>query len=215
MSTNEPSSFRLIATLSTAGLMSGLLLVGAYLGTKPAIDRNKAEAMRAAVFRVVPGAVNVAPWLWKGDHLEKWDGPQGALPEGEAVFECTDEAGAVVGWGVPTAGAGFQDVISLIYGYDPAKKSIVGLEILDSRETPGLGDKIAKDAHFLENFTALAVEPTIVPVKRGEKANPNEVDTITGATISSKSVVRILNESTKVWTERLHATPTPVAEATP
>lgn len=213
--TNEPSSFRLIATLSTAGLLSGLLLVGAYLGTKPTIDRNKAEALRAAVFRVVPGATNVEPWLWKGDHLEKWDGPKDALPEGEAVFACTDDSGAIVGWGVPGEGPGFQDIIALIYGYDPARKVIVGMEVLDSRETPGLGDKIAKDPHFLSNFEALAIDPQIVAVKPNEKANPNEVDTISGATISSKAVIRILNESTKVWSERLHAAPTPVAEASP
>jgi electron transport complex protein RnfG len=36
-------------------------------------------------------------------------------------------------------------------------------------------------------------------VKRGEKVNPNEVDTITGATISSEAVISILNGGSERW----------------
>jgi electron transport complex protein RnfG len=73
-------------------------------------------------------------------------------------------------------------------------------------ETPGIGDKIVKDAAFLENFRALEAKPNatgdglenpIVLVKTGEKNNPWEVDAITGATISSKAVVRMLNETSQ------------------
>ncbi|GMV43405.1 MAG: hypothetical protein AMXMBFR64_51210 [Myxococcales bacterium] len=213
MSTNEPSASRLIATMAIAGLTSGLLLVGAYLGTLPTIQRNQAEALRAAVFRVVPGSATIDAWIWKGDRLVRYDGPKDALPEGEAVYACSAESGEVVGWAIPGAGPGFQDTIALIYGYDPARKVIVGMEVLESRETPGLGDKIQKDAHFVANFDALAVEPSIVAVKPNEKHNPNEVDTISGATISSKAVIRILNQSTGVWVERLAAHP--AAEVAP
>jgi len=40
-------------------------------------------------------------------------------------------------------------------------------------------------------------------VKKGNKSAPNEVDAISGATISSKAVVRILNESIEKWNEKL------------
>ena len=39
----------------------------------------------------------------------------------------------------------------------------------------------------------------MVPVKKGQKQYPNEVETITGATISSKAVVRLLNHNLAVW----------------
>ncbi len=65
------------------------------------------------------------------------------------------------------------------------------MEILDSRETPGLGDKIYKDAAFVANFASLSVDPEIVAVKKGNKSAPNQIDAITGATISSKAVVKI------------------------
>jgi Na+-translocating ferredoxin:NAD+ oxidoreductase RnfG subunit len=65
-----------------------------------------------------------------------------------------------------------------------------------SRETPGLGDKIYKDPKFVAEFHGLAVEPAIKLIKgHGEAAN--EVDAITGATISSKAVVRIVNQAAR------------------
>ena len=83
------------------------------------------------------------------------------------------------------------------------------MEILDSRETPGLGDKIYKDAVFVANFSNLVADPEIVTVKKGTRNAPNEVDAITGATISSKAVVRIINEGQARWRDKL---PTPGQE---
>jgi electron transport complex protein RnfG len=42
-------------------------------------------------------------------------------------------------------------------------------------------------------------------VKKGTGAQPNEVDAITGATISAKAVVRIINETHVAWAEQLPA----------
>ena len=111
----------------------------------------------------------------------------------------------MLGYAIPAEGAGFQDTIKLIYGYDAAAQRIVGMEVLESRETPGLGDKIIKDKTFLANFDALAVSQDIVLVKRGEKTKPYEVEGITGATISSKAVVAILNANMRRWKKRLDA----------
>jgi electron transport complex protein RnfG len=79
------------------------------------------------------------------------------------------------------------------------------MAVLESRETPGLGDKIYKDADFVASFDGLAVDPEIRAVKKGKKAASNEIDAITGATISSKAVVRIMNEANARWLERLPA----------
>ena len=89
--------------------------------------------------------------------------------------------------------------MGVLFGYSGLEKKIIGFEVLESKETPGLGDKIFKDAEFQENFKDLAVNPEIIPVKKGEKANNNEVEAITGATISSKAIVRLLNKTVAVW----------------
>jgi electron transport complex protein RnfG len=72
------------------------------------------------------------------------------------------------------------------------------MEVLESRETPGLGDKIQKDPAFLGRFRDLATAPRIELVK-GRASRPNEIDAISGATISSKAVVRILTDANERW----------------
>ena len=87
----------------------------------------------------------------------------------EAVFAGFDADGDLVGYAIPADGPGFQDIIGLLYGYLPAERRITGMEILESRETPGLGDKIYKDAAFVANFDALAVDPEIVGREEGHQ----------------------------------------------
>ena len=79
------------------------------------------------------------------------------------------------------------------------------MEILESRETPGLGDKIYKDAEFVANFYSLSIDPEITVVKKGMKEAPNEIDAITGATISAKAVARIINQANIKWAPRLNS----------
>ena len=75
---------------------------------------------------------------------------------------------------------------------------MVGLAVLESKETPGLGDKIIFDEDFHACFEALAIEPKIVTVRDGRDA-PNEVDIISGATISTDAVVDMINKSLERW----------------
>jgi len=198
VSAKQPAFFRLVATLSTAGLLSGLVLVGVYLATKPRIEQNQAEALQRAIFNVLPGTVETSSLVLEGDRLEPHEGKLSELKGREAIFAGYADGGELLGYAIPGAGPGYMDTIGLIYGYDPGRDVIVGMEVLESRETPGLGDKIITDDDFLSNFDALAVEPEIQPVKGG-KTQPNEVDCITGATISSESVVAILEQSVKRW----------------
>ncbi len=195
---SEVSSLRLVGTLGFAGLVSGLALVGVYEITLPTILKNKAEALRNAVFQVVPGATTMQRLELVGQELAvKTEG------DGDAIYAAYDDAGAFQGYAIPAQGPGFQDNIGILYGYRPGDKNIVGMAVLESRETPGLGDKIYKDNVFQENFVALSVDPEIVAVKKGEKKNPNEVDCITGATISSKAIVSILNGGNERWLDML------------
>ncbi len=198
--TASPSSLRLVLTLAIAGLISGIAIIGIYESTLPTITANKARELRAAVFKVLPGVSQMQALVYR-------DGELVALAEADkdesVVYGGYDERGEFVGYAVPGAGPGFQDTIALLYGYVPAEQQVVGMEILESRETPGLGDKIYKDAEFVAGFGALSTEPEIIAVKKGSKAAPNEIDAITGATISSKAVVRIINEAHVEWSERL------------
>ena len=192
----------MMLTLGIAGMCSGLALVGIYLVTLPLIERNRAEALEAAIFEVLAGATERATFVLREGVLAPFESPGGSLPKEEAVYAGYDKAGELVGFAIPAEGAGFQDTIKLIYGYDPDRQRVGGMQVLESRETPGLGDKIIKDNSFLDCFRDLAISPDVVAVKTG-RTQDNEIDSISGATISSIAVVRIINESNARWIERL------------
>jgi electron transport complex protein RnfG len=196
----------MMGTLGFAGLCSGLAVVGIFLITQPRIERNRAEALEAAIFRVLQGASSRAAFVAEGARLVRRPDANGAPGGQEVVYAGYDAAGALLGFAIPAEGPGFQDTIKLIYGFDANAGRIVGMEVLESRETPGLGDKIIKDAHFVDAFRNLGVDPEVVVVKAG-RSRDNEVDAISGATISSKAVVRIINAANERWRDRISALP--------
>ncbi len=198
----EPSSFRLISALGIAGFLSGVVLVSVYLFTKPIIAKNKAEALKAAIFEVLPGTASYKAFVLSGQQLKEVDA--NAESDEERIYLGLAEDGSSTGFAIPGGEPGYQDIISAIAGYNPGDDIIIGFKVLDSKETPGLGDKIFKDADFQLNFTQLAVEPEIEAVKKGEKTAPNQVEAITGATISSKAIVRLLNNSMGKWREPIN-----------
>jgi H+/Na+-translocating ferredoxin:NAD+ oxidoreductase subunit G len=185
-----------VFTLTFAGFVSGLLIVGAFQITLPRITANKAAALHRAVFEVVPGSSQLERLVMSGDKLVPSETGD------PAIYAAYDSTGAFKGYAIPSEGAGFQDVIKLIYGYLPTTRHIVGMAVLESRETPGLGDRIFKDKDFHDNFKDLAVEPKVELVK-GTGTEPNQVDAITGATISSRAVVGIVNAGNAEWLSKL------------
>jgi electron transport complex protein RnfG len=190
---------RLVLTLTLAGMFSGLAIVGAYEATRPIIAANQARALREAVFKVVPKATKLLRLAWRDDALVAATGPADGEP---SIYAAYGEDEGFVGYAIPGAGLGYQDTIGILYGFDPGRRRVVGMWVLESRETPGLGDRIYKDETFVAFFSDLAVEPEIELVKGGASA-PNQVDGITGATISSKAVVKIINDANRTWLERL------------
>lgn len=201
--TSETSGTKMLLTMTGIGVICAMLIVLSFQGTLPRIEQLKAEALEKAIFKVVPGMVSKRTFRMESDgSLTEVSGKE---KDARLVYAGYDAEGKLVGVAVEAAGMGFADVIKILYGYDPAKEAVVGFYVLESKETPGLGDKIEKDAAFLANFEALDVslsedksktKNTVVAVKQGKKQNNWEVDGITGATISSRAIGNILGTST-------------------
>lgn len=200
MKNSEPGSFRLIATLALAGLLSGAAIVGIHEVTLPMITANKAKALQTAVFKVLPSISTFQEIGYRGESLFI---QETHAPEIDSIYAGFDENGSLVGYAIPGEGPGFQDTIKLLYGYRPNEGQLTGMEVLESRETPGLGDKIYKDPDFVASFRGLRPDPAIAAVKKGKRTASNEIDAITGATISSVAVVKIINETNARWLPRL------------
>jgi len=190
----EVSSLRLILTLALAGLAAGLLLVLVYRATLPAIERNKEAAIQKAITDVLRAPARTeALYILDGKLVAEADLPAGTNAKGlERVFRGFDQESRSIGFALVHGEPGFQGVVRLIFGYDPATRTVLGMKVLESKETPGLGDKIEKDAAFVSQFGGVATPIHGVKAGAGSGA-ASDIDMITGATISSKAVIRIIN----------------------
>lgn len=195
----EVSTFRLMATLTVAGALAGLLIVLVNQHTKPIIDKYKAEQLQKAVYEVLPGIERYGTY-YLVDGALSLTLPAGAKEsEYKRVYIGYDANNQLRGVAVSRGESGFQDVVQVIFGFDPTSGKLLGMKVLESKETPGLGDKIFKDRAFVDQFFANPDTP-LVPVKPGAgKGLPGEIDTITGATISSKVVISIINHGLEEW----------------
>lgn len=192
MSEKETPAPRLVATLAVAGALAGLLIVTTFQWAQPRIVEHQAAALRAAVEEVLSAPARVERLFVHGGRLVR-ELPAGTDSAGvERVFAGYDAAGKRVGFAVLGGEPGFQDVISVIFGYDPEGGRVLGMNVLDNKETPGLGDKIVKDSAFVDGFRGAAAPLVGVKAGRGSGAE-DQVDLITGATISSRAVVEIIN----------------------
>ena len=204
MNVKAHSTWPMYRALVGMGMACGLLIAIVFDGTQPIIERNRAEALQDAVLTVLPTAGNHKTFILTSDGSISDDTPEGNMTDGKRLYAGYDDSGNFVGVAIEASGMGYADTIALLYGYSPEDEQIVGMQVLASKETPGLGDKIETDASFVENFVALdvsldasgtALRNRILTVKDGSKTQPWQIDGITGATISSDAVGTILDDS--------------------
>jgi len=91
-------------------------------------------------------------------------------------------------------GPGLWSQIEILLSIYPNYKKLYGLRIINQNETPGLGARIVEDT-FLNQFTNRSIQPSLKVVKFASK--PNEVDAVTGATITSEALEVIINNGIK------------------
>ena len=95
-----------------------------------------------------------------------------------------------------TAKEGYSGEIKMLVGIS-SKREILGIKILSHRETAGLGDKIEKDkSDWITRFKGRSIKNTDLNAWDVEK-NGGDFDQLTGATITSRSIIiatrRVLN----------------------
>jgi len=159
-------------------------LAGVDVALRDRIADNKRKATFGKIPELVPGATG-------GVAMEV---------DGYTVYRAMVGA-RQAGWVVRAAGQGYADRIELLVGLDARAETITGLAILDQKETPGLGDNI-RTPEFRGRF---AGKKTDRPLQPGSKTADNEIQAISGATISSGSVCTIINDAVAALREKLAA----------
>ena len=192
----EVSSWKLLATLALAGAAAGLLVVEVYRATLPTIERYEAAKVDGAVREVLR-----APARWDTLYLlngalskSPGAGDRKSLPRAYVGY---DAGGRRMGAAVTAQEPGFQEEVLLMIGFEPSSGTLIGFKVLDEKETPGLGDKIERDTAFGAQFAG-RVAP-LKGVKARNAGDASQVQTITGATISSRAVIRIINHAIERW----------------
>ena len=214
----QASTLRVYATLVGIALIAGLAIAFTHELTRPLVADSRAQLLTGAVLGVLPGAVSYRGYAQTPDgRLEPT--PAAAAPAAAEVFAGFDAAGRLIGFAIAAEGMGYQDRIGLLYGLDPAAGVLLGLQVLESRETPGLGARIVDDADFLRNFRGLALPfdeaSALRPLRLagGQRDAAGQIDGITGATVSARAVVHIVNDSLAYWLPRLRAALGSITEA--
>ena len=151
----EHTDWRMARALVGLGLICSLVIVTVFNVTAPVIRENRAAALQQAIFSIFPEAQGYTVYRWnESGQLESVaSGGDGT----ETVYGCYDDEKHLLGYAIEAKGMGYQDTIRLLYGYAPQQSAIVGMVVLESRETPGLGARIATDAGFQGNFHHLDV----------------------------------------------------------
>lgn len=196
----QTSAWQMYRAIVGIGALCALVIVGVFQGTADRIRDNQARFLARAIAEVLPATATTIPVAISAEGRLVETAEATPLP----VFLSVDASGALAGAVITAEGMGYQDNIRVLYAYSLERDAIVGFKILDSKETPGLGDRVEIEPHFIANFTALDVtlDPTgtglanpIVTVKEGAKTSPWQIDGITGATITSEAIGNILNAS--------------------
>jgi electron transport complex protein RnfG len=168
---------RMITALAAVGMFSGLILSFVYMYSIPRIEKNKSADTDRAIRNIFPDAKKVEE-----------------IKEKKGVFRIYSGGGQLTGYAFTAEGNGYQGLIKLIAGTGPDLDKMKGMEVLESQETPGLGAEIASES-FKEQFKGLSVSHKIEYLKNEKPEKPYQIEAITGATISSRAVVKILNKA--------------------
>lgn len=177
-------SSRMIIVLTCVGLLSGAFLAGVGILTKERIAINKQKEIEEAIVKVIPGTVTSEKL-----HEEK----------DLTIYGGKNNSGKLIGFAVHASGTGFQDQITMMFGTDTSLSKISRLTILEQLETPGLGAKITDETAFLQFWENKDINVSLTlrkpAVGSAGELLPSEVNTITGATISSEAVLNTVNLS--------------------
>jgi electron transport complex protein RnfG len=164
--------FRIAINLAITCLIAGVILAAAYFITHP-IAVEKAKMLKdLSMQALVPEADTFSP-----------------VEGHEDMYEATSN-GTVRAYVVSAESKGYGGTISMLVAVTPDGK-IIDFNIQTSNETPGLGSKAA-EPDFKNQFPGKTSEALIVTK---DQANTENIQAMTGATITSKAVTKGVKEA--------------------
>jgi len=154
---------RLSITLAVVAIVSAALLTGVHNVTEPVIREREQQEYLEALERFFPALDDFETEEINGDQFD-------------LVY---DQDGEKLGVMAAVQTQGYEGTITYNLAVD-AEAEIIGILVVSHSETPGIGDVITTD-NFQEQFIGKSFED---PLEAGE-----DVDTVSGATISTEAMI--------------------------
>ena len=168
------------------GSLTSVVFVGMEIWTRPLIDANAANELKSIVLSANDISFNT------GNISTVFDENIEVKEIGEFTFYIEKNSGRV---SYQFSGGGVWGLIIGIITLENDKETIRQIRIMQQEETPGLGGVVA-DLKYLAKYVGIKIVPKIeINIPDSSPNKPNEVDSITGATRTSKAFEQILNDS--------------------
>jgi len=170
----QESGFKVIAVLVIIAMFSAVLLAYVNTATRGPIEANKKAETKKAITLVLQGIeLKNIP-----------DTPQELMIDNSIVkyFSANSDSGQFLGAAFIVKGPnGFTNDFDVMVGVG-ADGSVIDTYVLDHKETPGLGDKMAH-----EPFKSQFRQKNLANMKWHVKKDGGDIDALTAATITSRA----------------------------
>ena len=173
-----------LALLLIAGVSSFLL---AFVNdvTAPIITEREAAERAEAMAAVLPAAATFSEEKTVSLTVDGED-------EEIVYYEGLDSTGALIGYVFTASGAGYGGDVAVMTGVD-MDGVVTNIEITSINETPGLGMR-AQEESFLSQYIGKSGSLTVSKTAAGD-----EIQALTGATITSTAVTDAVNAALAAW----------------
>ncbi len=148
-------------------VLACVVLLGAYNGLNGLRQQRNEAELTAKMQTILPGSTTFTPETYTGE-----DANIRAVYKGET------------GYVVQTVTYGYAGNITMLIGVTN-EGSVTGLQVRDMRETWGLGGEALTDWEFLAQYLNTT----------GDAAIGENIDSLTGATVTSKAITRSVNSA--------------------
>ncbi len=192
MAKRESTFLNMVMVLSLVTLIAGASLGFVYNLTKDAIAETKLKAQNEAISRVLP------PF----DELKEtvFVNPDGG-PENLEIFTAYS-GGNLIGVAVKSyTKNGFSGHISIMVGLD-AQGNITGYQVLEHKETPGLGSKMGVWFSNSDKPGQYIIGKNPSKTRLTVSKDGGEVDAITASTITSRAFLEAVNRAYAGFTKQ-------------
>ena len=174
---------KMIIMLTAVMVLSGLVLAATYSGLSSRIEANRAAALSRSLSAIFEDAAGEGTEL----DFEELDA------DGPTIYRASTTDGSLLGYAVRVETQGYGGTITLLAGLSSDLETIIGIEVVEQVETPGLGGNIT-ESEFKRQFAGLDADEPVTYVKNIEPdKDANEIQAISGATITSRAVTSGIN----------------------